>query len=243
MKFSKIYIVGGAGVMGKLLLSRINLFYRSGEVVVFDKGDFLRIYDGTRDEPNLVIVATPISEIGKTLDKIAKINPKWTFVTEIGSVKGGLWADYFATMSQGVNRNLHFASTHPMVGPLAKDWDVLDWGKKCIIIDGEHDNTECHPWIVAFWRDLGFVIERLASASRHDEIVGKLSHLSHYMIKMYVKYINETMTPDEIRLGGTSFETFKKMAEGAERLNDIYEANKELPRLVEGFANFMKRVS
>lgn len=241
MKFAKIYIIGGAGVMGKLLHARISQFYQSGEVVVFDKGEFLRIYDGTKDQPNLVIVATPISEIGKTLEKIAKVNPQWTFVTEIGSVKGGVWADYFATMTQGVNRHLHFASTHPMVGPLAKDWDVLNWGKKCIIIDGEHDNTECHPWIVTFWRDLGFVIERLSSARRHDEIVGKLSHLSHYMIKMYVKYINETMTQEEIKLGGTSFEAFKKMAEGAERLNDIYEANRELPALVESFANFMKR--
>lgn len=228
--------------MGKLLWTRIAKFYPLGMgcTVILDRGDKILIPDGTAEAVNLVIVATPISEIAKTLQAIIKINPKHTFVTEIGSVKGGLWADYMGIMTPG-NPTLWFGSTHPMVGPLAKDWDVLDWKRKCIVISGKTEGSDCHPRIAEFWNDLGFVIAHLDSAKRHDEIIGKLSHLSHYMIMMYARFIKATLTPQEIDLAGTSFETFNKMAEGAERLIDIYEANRSLPAIVDEFITFMKR--
>ncbi len=238
MKFSRVYIIGGKGVMGKLLHERIAKFYPT-EVIIIDKDDDIVISDGDADHYNLVIVSTPISVIGPTLEKIADIDPKFTFVTEIGSVKGGLWADYQIVMSRLTHPHSFFASTHPMVGPLAKDWDVLDWKKKCVIISGETESTDCHKWFMDFWQDLGFINEVLTNANRHDEVIGVLSHLSHFMIMMYVRHAKKVLTAEELALAGTSFETFVKMAEGAERLHDIYDANRSLPKLVEDFCKDM----
>lgn len=243
MKFSRIFLIGAQGVMGKLLTQRLKDFYCDDhgmlDLVMLDKGDPINIPDGDDKHYNLVIVATPISEIGRTLEKIVAIDPKFTFITEIGSVKGGLWADYQVVMSQMTDSHSFFASTHPMVGPLAKDWDILDWKKKCIIISGETESTDCHKGFMDFWQDLGFVNEIMTSAKRHDEVIGILSHLSHFMIMMYVRHAKKVLTTEELALAGTSFDTFVKMAEGAERLHDIYDANRSLPQLVEGFCKDM----
>lgn len=239
MKFSKIFIVGGRGVMGKLLLERIIHFY-TGDVTIFDKGDGIVIPDGDEEHRNLVIVATPISAIGPTLEKIAAIDPKFTFVTEIGSVKGELWAEYIRVMSRLSHKSSFFASTHPMVGPLAKDWHVFDWKKKCIIISGSTESTEAHAAFADFWADLGFINEFMNDAKRHDEVIGILSHLSHFMVMMYVRHAKQKLTPTELALAGTSFETFSKMAEGAERLIDIYDANNALPDLVDDFCSTLR---
>ena len=229
--------------MGKLLTQRLKDFYMDDhgtlDLVLLDKGDPINIPDGDAEHCNLVIVSTPISEIGRTLEKIVAIDPKFTFVTEIGSVKGGLWADYQIVMSQMSHPHSFFASTHCMVGPLAKDWEVFDWKRKCIVISGDSENNDCHSWIIDFWKDLGFKIEIIKSSIRHDEVIGILSHLSHFMIMMYVRYAKNVLTPQDLALAGTSFETFVKMSEGDERLSYIYETNRALPKLVDEFCDYM----
>jgi prephenate dehydrogenase len=237
VKFGRIYIVG-MGVMGKLLHDRIFHFY-TGNIVTFDKDDTIRIEDGTAEAPNLVIISTPISTIGNLVQQIADLAMSNTYITEIGSVKDASIAMH-GIVEQSGNPSLFFGSTHPMVGPLAKDWHVLDWHRKCLILGGQPGVPSCPEPIAQFWRDLGFETHQIGFTA-HDEFIGKLSHLSHFMIMMYVRYIHATMKPEEIALAGTSFETFSKMAEGAERLHDIYEANPYLNNITKEFSEFMTK--
>jgi prephenate dehydrogenase len=237
MKFSRVYIVG-MGVMGKLLHDRIFHFY-TGNIVVFDKNDTIRIEDGTPEAPNLVIIATPILTIRDLVQQIADLAPRNVYITEIGSVKDAAISMH-SIIEQSGNRSLFFGSTHPMVGPLAKDWNILHWHRKCLILGGQPGVPSCPEPIAQFWRDLGFETHQIGFAD-HDIFIGKLSHLSHFMIMMYVRYIRETMKPEEIALAGTSFETFSKMAEGAERLHDIYEANPNLNTIAKDFAEYMTK--
>jgi prephenate dehydrogenase len=234
MKFSRTYIVGN-GVMGQLLKQRIERFY--GPVKVFDIGDEIEIEE-VAGEINHVIIATPISVIPQIIQKLYSMRLDRTYVSEIGSVKGDLCRKY-AALSHGSDA---YKSVHPMVGPLAGDWDILDWNKNCIIISDDISgdiDLDNHP-IARFWRDLGFKTTKI-NAITHDEVIGKLSHLSHYMIKAYVEYIENTMTPEQIALAGTSFEKFRKMAEGAKRLQDIYDSNESLPAIVKDFAFYMEK--
>lgn len=235
MKFGRIYIVG-MGVMGKLLHDRIKLFYPA-DIVTFDKDDVIKIEDGIIETPNLVIVATPVSTLFDVVKNVAALKPKHTYITEIGSVKDSSIAMH-AAVDRERNGSMFFGSTHPMVGPLAKDWDVLDWHRKCLILGGEPGVFSCPDEIAGFWKDLGFDTQYIGF-SKHDEVVGKLSHLSHYMIMMYIRYVRETMKPEEIALAGTSFETFAKMAEGAERLQDIYKTSPYLEKMTREFSDFM----
>lgn len=232
MKFEMIYIIGH-GVMGKLLEERIREFY-STSVKTFDKGDRLVIKDGTRTKPNLILVATPISEIAKVLKKVAKINPKHTHVMEIGSVKGGLGS--YRAIFNGRNKTLVFSSFHPMVGPLTKDWHIEKWGKKCLAVSVNHRESRL---AVEFWKKIGFIVKDV-DYKRHDFVVGMLSHLSHFMILSYAKYVKSVLGKEDIELAGTSFEFFSKLAVGAERLSDIYKANKELDSLVAFFTMRMR---
>jgi prephenate dehydrogenase len=105
---------------------------------------------------------------------------------------------------------------------------------KCLTIG------ECFPETRQFWEEMGFSLEDI-DAGEHDEKIGKLSHVSHYMIMKYVEFVDATMTEDDKKLAGSSYEKFKKMAEGAKRLKDIYDSNQKLPEIIEEFSEFMKK--
>jgi prephenate dehydrogenase len=231
MKFAQVYIIGN-GVFGNLLRSRILRFY-DAEVFMFDKGDKLWFPDATPEKPTLIIVATPINEIAGVLQTVFSLNPKNTYLTEVGSVKGDMCAIY----NRINNGTIPFLSTHPMTGPLDTLWEEFDWKRKCLVVDNDSNQYELQDRlsIVTFWQDLGFVIKYI-SAKDHDRIIGMLSHLSHFMILAYSRFVRESLTPEEIDLAGTSFERFDKMALGAARLKDIYTNNTELLKLVDDFS-------
>ena len=238
MKFAKVYIIGN-GVFGQLLHRRITQFY-GAEVCVFDKGDKLDFSEATPEKPNLIIVATPISEILKVIETVVAINPINTWLTEIGSAKGKLFCNQCC---YAIGTKMPFLSVHPMTGPLDTLWGELNWHRKCLVVEKSTVNdfeemSTSEVWekaleIQDFWEDLGFVI-------RHDRIIGTLSHLSHFMILSYAKFVRATLTPAEIDLAGTSFEKFDKMAKGAERLMDIYKANDALYGITQEFASQME---
>jgi prephenate dehydrogenase len=229
VSFSQVCIIGN-GVFGKLLAERIRKFYKS-DLLVFDKDDAL-VFPNCSGQ-RLIIVATPIHAIPEVLAHLVRLGPKNTFVTEIGSVKGDLVAKYESIIS----RAFPFVSSHPMTGPLDTLWNERDWKRKCILIEDKnvvHRVDEINP-IDEFWTKLGFITRRI-DAHEHDGVIGVLSHLSHYMILAYVKMAKEMLSPEQLELAGTSFEKFKAMAAGAERLQDIYVANEVLPSLVEDYS-------
>ena len=238
MKFKNIHIIG-YGVMGRLLRQRIDKFY-GGNIVVSDRGEGIIIPDGTEEGPSLVIIATPISAVTSICEQIATLNPRHTHVCDVASTKSNYmrWRNIFKS-AQKENNTLHWGSYHPMVGPLAKDWDVKYWGRKCLQARLACSVSEHNILMNDFWRDLGFKVEQI-DHERHDVLIGKLSHLSHYLILKYVEFIESNMSKKEIALAGTSFEKFKEMADGARRLGDIYESNKHLPELVKEFEDFLK---
>ncbi len=233
-KFGQIYIIGGSGVMGQLLNDRIALMFQndrnhSFECEIFDKGDKLSIRSGTNKLPNLVIIATPIKEILSVVKKLAKLKITNVYFTEIGSVKGNLVKAYQEEIG-----GTKFLSVHPMIGPLAKDWKDIKWSKyNCLFIDAFEKIPE-HRAIRGFWRDLGFICHDI-DATYHDEIIGKLSHLSHFLVKTYVNYVHNTLSKEELSLAGPSFKFFEKLAKGSERLKDMFDTNSALPTLLKEF--------
>jgi prephenate dehydrogenase len=229
MSFRQVCIIGN-GVFGKLLAERIRKFYGT-DPIVFDKDDAL-VFPNCSGQ-RLIIVATPIHAIPDVLAHLVRLGPKNTTVTEIGSVKGDLFRKY----ENIVARAFPFFSSHPMTGPLDTLWGERDWKRKCIIISNPlfiKRSDEIAP-MIEFWEELGFIIKTV-DADEHDVAIGVLSHLSHYMILAYIKMANEVLTPEQLELAGTSFEKFKAMAAGAERLKDIYIANEMLPTLVEDYS-------
>ncbi len=229
--FNKIYIIGGLGVIGKLLHQRISFLYEEANVVIFDKGDKIIIENGTPSLPNLVIISTPISEITKTMRKLVEINPRHTYVIEIGSVKSPIVKTCLDIM-KSKKCHIMFNSVHPMAGVLSS-WNIIDWGKTCLFI--EVDNVPFYEPIKDFLLKMKFVIKNVKYED-HDKVLAKVSHLSHFMIMKYVDFCKKTLTPKELEMAGTSFEMFEKLADGARRLQDIYDYNKELPKVIEDFS-------
>ncbi len=241
MKYKQIYIIGGKGVMGTLLNQRITIPCRdffSKAPILYDKGDILSFEDGTIDEPTLIIICVPILETDKVIKKIFEAKVKHAYVTEIGSVKGKLVDKYYDLISRKELKSgsCFFVSSHCMAGPMASDWNTLVWDKVCLLI--EHKNNPIFEPIKTFWKELGFKIKNIKNED-HNRVIGKLSHLSHFMIMKYVEYVEKTCSKEDLELAGTSWDKFKQLSEGAKRLNDIYVTNEELPKLCKEFSKVL----
>jgi len=188
----------------------------------------------------MIIVATPIHAIPGILKAINGMDLRFTFVCEIGSVKGKLVKEYEDIMTN--KSGIWFESVHPMIGPLATDWSTFNWSPKtCLIIQQDVSQIPETNWIANFWKDLGFKTHRV-DPFYHDRVIGTLSHLSHFMILTYVDYVEKTLKPHEIALAGPSFEKFKTLAQGARRLEDIYINNEELPKLIAEYSDHMDSI-
>ncbi len=214
LKYKQIYIIGGNGVMGQLITHRMSVACKDKfpkSPILYDKDDVLQFEDGTKEEPIFIIVSVPITEIDATLKRIFELSPKNCFITEIGSVKGYLVEKYYNILSSRQNGSIFFNSFHPMCGPLA-DWQIMDWNKKCLAV--EYKNFPIYKPLIDFWESLNFTVKNINN-EEHNKIIGKISHLSHFMILKYVEFIEKTCKKEELELAGTSWETFKRMANGA----------------------------
>ena len=94
-------LIGGSIVMG--LKKRLN---GDVEIIGVTKNEEIPL------NSDLIIIATPITEIIKVLNKLDKILVKKTLVIDVGSTKK-LICDHAANLK---NKNLIFVGTHPMGG-------------------------------------------------------------------------------------------------------------------------------
>ena len=143
----RIFILG-AGHMGTWLLKELCINH---EVAVYDtdrrklKGlfnvkMFLTPSEAKEFEPELVINAVNLSNIQKAFDDVLPWLPDYCILSDIASVKIGLY-EYYKRAGK------RFVSTHPMFGPTFAN--IRDLGGENVIIVKESDETGKE-----FFRDL-----------------------------------------------------------------------------------------
>ncbi len=219
----QIVIIYGTGLIG----GSIALALRRAGVRVFgvDQPDVLKrasrlgmIEEGTPPKADLVILAAPVGEILKLIDRMP-IND--VLITDVGSTKVEI-------CRRAEQRSLSFIGGHPMAGleqsgPEAASADLFK--------DAPYFLCPCSSTpenAVATMYDLANVlgaIPQLMPPIEHDKLVAKLSHLPQIISTMLADY-----TDGERNFAGSGLRSMTRLARSPFHVwHDIFRTSGFLP--------------
>lgn len=160
---------------------------------------------------DLVILATPVGFYSDLAHQLAAIGGSFV-VTDVGSVKGAVHAGAGEILREA---GIEFIGSHPMAGSEQCGFAVargdLFQGASCFLCESANSTPESITALRKFWQDLGCVAA-VASASEHDEIVARVSHLPHVLAVVGAQV--SLRNPGEKDLGGGGLRDTTRVAGG-----------------------------
>lgn len=126
-------------------------------------------------DADLVILATPVSQIMSMLATLSQYVSKGSLVVDVGSTKSEI-------IRIAERSGLEFIGCHPLAGMektgVQNAKDDLFAGSLCLVVPTKNTQKESLRKIQRFWKTLGARAEALDAAS-HDRILAFVSHLPH----------------------------------------------------------------
>lgn len=235
MKFNKIAIIGvgliggsiGLAVKGKRLAKEVvgvcrhkESLRRAKERRVIDKGTL--DYRNAVKDAELVILATPISQIIKIVKEIIPSLRKGCLITDTGSTK----SEIVRRIEEVLPKGIYFVGAHPLAGSEKRGSnfaraDLLQ-GAMCILTKTLKTDSSALKKIANFWKKLGSRIVVL-SPRRHDQIIALMSHLPHLAAGQLVKVASANLA-----FAASGFlDTTRIASSNAEIWADIFLTNKK----------------
>ncbi len=184
---------------------------------------------------DLVVLATPVGSMARTLEAAAPHLAPGTIVTDVGSVKGPLADTLPGLLPQGVA----YVGAHPMAGSHEKGnaharADLFE-GACCVVTPLPSTPPDGLAQVRGFWEALGArVIER--SPGVHDDEVAWVSHVPHVVAFAFAQALGQA--PAQVgEMAGSGFRDFTRIANSdAELWGEILSSNtKALVRPIEAF--------
>ena len=177
---------------------------------------------GTFAEPDLFILATPVSGEFSLLQELYSANPQALFI-DITGIK----SEVMQQVEQFPELATRFCGTHPMAGreftgPTAAQSDLFI-GRAWIILPTEHTSAELRDWVEALVVALG-ATAYFMSASEHDQVIAAISQLPQVLSStlgtMLVELDSQALNlaggglRDVTRLAGSSGELWSDLLQG-----------------------------
>ena len=160
-------------------------------------------------EPDLVIVATPISSIGTLVSSALERYPE-SIVIDIGGLKSKVLQEV-TTLSASSDR---YVSVHPMAGreisgPGAARADLFE-GRAWIVTASPTSSDRATEMALAIGEALGSTTYRLGPAE-HDTTIGLVSHLPQ-MVSSLLGSVLASRNPEELLLAGQGLRDGTRLA-------------------------------
>jgi prephenate dehydrogenase len=175
----------------------------------------------------LVVLCTPLSRMRATLEPMLPALKPGTVVTDVGSVKVPVVQELEPLVASA---GAHFIGSHPMAGsektgPGAARADLFERAV-CVVTPTPQSASSAVEQVEALWQGLGGRVLRL-SAQRHDELVGRASHLPHVVAAGLAKYVlSPDAPPEQALVCASGFRDVTRIAaSSAEMWRDIALAN------------------
>ena len=178
----------------------------------------------TLEDPDLVILATPVSALALLLEPEFSLNPLSTFM-DICSVKSEVVLQVEAVPGLSTS----FCPTHPMagreIGGTGSARADLFQGRSWIITPGSELAASSRAMVVEVIELLGATVLELSPAA-HDAAVAKISHLPQITASLLAKQLHGT--PSEwMELAGQGLRDSTRIAGSDEKLwMEIIYANR-----------------
>jgi prephenate dehydrogenase len=253
--FSKVTIVG-VGLMGGSLGLAIKKRGLAREVVglVRRRQTLVRakalgaIDSGTLSLPQalhgaeLVVVATPVSQLPNMLRQLAPYLPAGCLVTDVGSTKVRFLREVekmffvpdLVTKAVPVKPSFTFVSSHPMAGSEKEGVEHarkdLFEGSHCLLLRTKYTPAEAITRLEAFWLGTGCRQVSVVTPEEHDRWVAAVSHLPHALAACLVNVVRDLSQKDPrlAEVAGTGFRDTTRVAAGSPALwTEILLSNRE----------------
>lgn len=223
--FPHITILGGGLLGGSLALAlssmedapRVTLWARKDDTVA--AAAELGIANVTGDmaealkETSLVILAVPVGSMAKLITAAIEAGlPEGCLVTDVGSVKRVPHRQITPLLK---SHGIRFIGSHPMAGSerngLSAATATLFQNAACILTNDDAAPREQCEALEAFWKTIGCRTSWM-SASIHDELVARISHLPHIIAASAARVCLQD--PSEGKFGGGGLRDTTRVAAG-----------------------------
>lgn len=180
-------------------------------------------------DADLVLLAVPVGQIGKTIAQTSLYLESKTIVTDVGSTK----QDVIIAARSFLAHNLrNFVPSHPIAGTELSGVNAANANlfhhKHLILTPLEETSVDAIHYITRLWKSCGARISQM-QASQHDEIFATMSHLPHilaFTLMNHVCTIAKGSPSNLLRFAGTSFLDFTRIASSSpEMWRDICLTN------------------
>lgn len=225
MDFPNITILGGGLLGGSLALALarlenppvVRLWARKDEtleaartlgvsVVTGDLGEAVRGAD-------LIILAVPVGAMAGLVRSALEAGiPDHCLITDVGSVKRVPHRKIIPLLKE---RGIRFIGSHPMAGSerngLSAATATLFQNAACLLTNDDRAPAELAASLERFWQSIGCRTSWM-SASIHDELVARISHLPHLLAACAARVCLKD--PSESRFGGGGLRDTTRVAAG-----------------------------
>ncbi len=179
-------------------------------------------------DADLVLLATPVAQMGDIFARIAPHLGARTLITDGGSTKSDVVAAARANLGE---RIAQFVPAHPIAGaeksgPAAAHGDLYR-GRRVVLTPLPENSKEAVARVRAAWEQCGAVVSEL-TAERHDEVFAAVSHLPHLLSFALVHDLAQRENRDELlSFAASGFRDFTRIAASSpEMWRDICLANR-----------------
>lgn len=178
---------------------------------------------------DLVLVATPVGQMGRVFDAIAPVLPAQAIVTDAGSTKG----DVAQLMRAHLPDHLAYCvPAHPIAGSDRSGAAAAQYGlfeqRRVVLTPLEATLPEAAEAVGQWWQASGARVFSMR-ADEHDAVFASVSHLPHLLAFAYVEMV--ASKADAVRcfdFAATGFKDFTRIAGShPEMWRDISLANRD----------------
>lgn len=178
---------------------------------------------------DLVMVATPVGQMGRVFDAIAPMLPAHAIVTDAGSTKG----DVAQLMRAHLPEHLAYCvPAHPIAGSDRSGAAAAQYGlfeqRRVVLTPLEATLPEAAEAVGQWWQASGARVFSMR-ADEHDAVFASVSHLPHLLAFAYVEMVaNKTDAARCFDFAATGFKDFTRIAGShPEMWRDISLANRD----------------
>jgi|TARA_B110000495_G_scaffold111265_1_gene96248 prephenate dehydrogenase len=161
-------------------------------------------------DADLIILCTPVGRMGELAAALKPHLAADAIVTDVGSVKSSVVAAVEPVLSR-------FVGSHPLCGSekagVAHASGNLFEGAVCAVTPTEASAANDVAVVTEFWEALGSRVVNL-TATDHDAIVARTSHLPHVLASALVNAVLTSPRAGESDFLGTGFRDTTRLASG-----------------------------
>jgi prephenate dehydrogenase len=179
------------------------------------------------EEISLLVLATPVEQIGTLLRAYRAKIPTRTLATDVGSTKSRVVRVCHEVLGPGHR----FVGSHPMAGShrtgVAHADANLFEGRVCVVTPAAETDPEAAVLVTELWQSVGAKVVQL-SPEQHDRLVARTSHLPHLTAAALCSLVGRSLNSGIQNLVGSGFRDTTRIAAGEPRLwTEICEHNRD----------------